>query len=661
MKRILSLIDTKPQLILAIILIATAGVYWGTIHHDFVWDDTSFILEWEELRHPWDNLSGFLHGEVAPRHQGVYRPLRSLFYAASFSLYGTNPTGYHLQALFIHLVSTVLVYLISRQLTKHALIPLLTTLIFGLHPLHIEAVTWITTSFDTIGSALFFASFYVYLRYSKTQKTFLLIISALLATLAFFTYEMTLVLPALIFIYEVFFNHRSLIKPSFLIRSLTPFVLLALFYLFIRFFLLHITGREDYLLGSPLITVQVMTLALVSYFRLLILPLGLSINHTLKAGFSGLFYHDYSPGNPITTPHFTDPDILLALALILAALYFVYHFYKQRPLIAFSSAWFLIALLPVMQIFPQSIIFAEKYTYIASFGTSLLTAMILLLISNKLFPILHLHSKQLFLTLALCYSLFLGYQTYVRNQTWKDAYTLWSTALASSPDSGYIHNNLGLALINRGDQDQAFYHIGKAAQLNPNSEINLTNYGALLVEQGEYDQAITIYQQALTDNPTHLPTLVSLASAYKYLGQYGRAQNLYHQAFDLDPNYQPALINLAKLFIEIGDHDQARTYLDRVLAISSNQAFIYFDIASVYQEQQNYAQAIAAYTKSLQLDASNADAYNSLGNVYFDLGDYFQAITNYQKALDIRPDHPYASKNLQDAQEKLETLPSRDR
>src|SRR5437762_1877699 len=103
--------------------------------------------------------------------------------------------------MLIIVLSTYLIYLVTKQITKNILMSFLTALIFGLHPVHTEAITFMTSSFDSIASSIFLLSFYLYLRAndSKLHQLRLLIISSLLAVFAFFSYEMTLTLPLVIF------------------------------------------------------------------------------------------------------------------------------------------------------------------------------------------------------------------------------------------------------------------------------------------------------------------------------------------------------------------------------------------------------------------------------------------------------------------------------
>jgi hypothetical protein len=178
----------------------------------FVIDDQYFIVE--KMADP-------------VSQQGVFRPVRSLLYTVYFQIFGTNnPAGYHLHSLLVHLVATGLVYLIilnfkflilnqgskSKFLNHFAFTA---ALLFGLHPVHTEAITYMAASMEMTGIVFMLFAFYLYLKNKN-------VLSYLFAMLAFFTYEMTLTLPLLLLLYE------GVITP--LIQKTLPyFAILVLF------------------------------------------------------------------------------------------------------------------------------------------------------------------------------------------------------------------------------------------------------------------------------------------------------------------------------------------------------------------------------------------------------------------------------------------------
>ena len=171
----------------AVIIFLAILAYSNIFGNKLVVDDHIFVGTY----HP--SIPEAFTGVVPLGHEGVYRPIRGLFY----TLYGSNPVIYHLNSLLVHVLSTVLVYLIISHITRLRRMGLITGILFALHPVHTETITYIASGMDSIGIVFFLASFYLYLKNRFW-------ISILFALFAFFTTEMTLTLPILIIFHEYY-------------------------------------------------------------------------------------------------------------------------------------------------------------------------------------------------------------------------------------------------------------------------------------------------------------------------------------------------------------------------------------------------------------------------------------------------------------------------
>ena len=228
--------NTKLQLL--VILLLTGLSYSNIFQNEFIWDDPGFIKQWETIR-SFKNIPKLLQGDTPLDHASVYRPVRGIFYTISYHLWGQeNPLGYHIQSLLIYFGIIILVYLITqmvigswllvhrkKQSTNYQLpttnqIPFITALLFALHPIHVEAISFITASFDTIGILFFFLAFYLYIKFQQQKRILFYLLSLLSSLLAFFTYEMTLVLPLGLMLYDFCFNFKLLKFPKYLLSHL---------------------------------------------------------------------------------------------------------------------------------------------------------------------------------------------------------------------------------------------------------------------------------------------------------------------------------------------------------------------------------------------------------------------------------------------------------
>ena len=601
----------KNIMLLFGILLLTFLVYSNTLHNNFVWDDDTFILNWQAPKLLQTNLVPLLKGDLPAEHIGVYRPLRSIFYAISYSLWGTSPFGYHLQAIILHLIATALVYYIAKHLTKNNAVGLLASLVFGLHPIHTEAISWIAASFDTLGMVLALAALAAYLWYVSSSKIIIYILSLLFSVLALLTNEMAVVIPLLIVISDLLLKMTSLKALIKRIQLYIPYILIVALFIWIRFGVFKIYGRFSYPFGDMLHSLLFAPLLIVKYAYLLLLPLHLTPNQLLAPGIPAFFWVDYFAGKQVLPISLTQPRILVPVIFLTIAIICWAYFLKKKPQISWNISWFLICLLPVLGILPQSSLFSEKYMYLASVGFSISLAWIVYFAVKKSKNLL-IRTIILFIFLGL--NIFYAVKTYTRNYDWHDDIPLWTKAVQDNPYSNSSYSNLGIGYFKVGDMDKAEEMFSKAINLNPNQPNDWTNIGMIYLKKGEIDNAKANLLQALS----------------------------------LAPGYQKAHTYLGIVYFQEGDTDKAIKEYEMAIISDPHLAEPYNYLGMIAHQQGNYDQALAYYQKSLVLKPDYADVYNNLGNVYRNLGMFDKALYNYQQALLLNPRHEFAGKNLDD-------------
>ena len=570
-----------------IILFLTVLAYSNIFQNQFVLDDSTFVTDWEQIR-SFKNVPDLLMGNVPPVHKGVYRPIRSLLYLFYYHLFGVNPVWWHLHSLLVHLFSTVLVFLIVEQIcktydvrfkkeenqeknntsyiihNKSRLVAFITSLLFGLHPIHTEAITYIAASMEMTGVVFFFASFFFYLKATsnkqeaiRRKKLPLSLLSYLFATLAFFTYEMTLTLPLLILLYEFTLGRfargpatssfppvlvrkdakaselRAVGSPSKRVTPrfsifIIPYFLLATIYAFIRVFLVHATSRGDYLAYSFYHTMLTMIKVFIQYMQLLMFPYNISYLHELVPGFDSWMTH-YNNLYSILSQSLLDPPIVLGLLVIAGLLGVAIVCLKRLPLISFCILWFFISLFPVSYIFPQGIALAEKYLYIPSFGFVLLTGYVISKMydlrfiptqsgfTNNTYYILHHRflPKAIFGLVLIISSLYL-YLTFTRNMDWKDSETFWLATLKEHPKSSLASYTLGTIYSSKHDNTKALEFYQKTIQIEPRFWEAHFNLGNMYFGINRFDEAKNEYEKVLTLNPGFLPAAKNLSDIQKW-------------------------------------------------------------------------------------------------------------------------------------------------
>jgi protein O-mannosyl-transferase len=195
---------------LLFVLFATFLVYANTLTHQFVWDDQQFIFDWQTPKLGLSGIIPMFLGDTPMGHENVYRPLRGIYYLISIISWKPIPFLYHFQAIVIHLAGTLAAYLIIRKLLHREVAALIGALVFGLHPLHVESVTWVTSSFDTLGQVIALYAFYTYLRWTQAATKTWRFLSLLLTAMAIFSHETAVMLPVYMLLHHLIFKKTNL-------------------------------------------------------------------------------------------------------------------------------------------------------------------------------------------------------------------------------------------------------------------------------------------------------------------------------------------------------------------------------------------------------------------------------------------------------------------
>lgn len=440
-----------------VLLIVAVAAYLTIFRNGFVIDDRYFILDWPMTRN-WSNIGHILAGANPESQPGVYRPIRGVLYMAYYHLWGTYPWWYHLHSMVVHLGTTALVFALLRILLKnlqHAEnSAFFAALVFALHPIHTESITYLAASMEMIGVMWFFAAMYCYV---KRQRIWVVVWAAL----AFFSYEMTLTLPFLLLLYEATLGKKQHVR-------VIPVGLVAAAYMFIRISVLQIgLSRGDYLAYSVYHTQLTMTKMWVTYLWLLIWPMNLSHNHTVLPGFEA-FMTPYSDLRVILSQSIWDVPVLVSLAILVALMILAVRVRKTFPLLTFAIGWFFISMLPVAYFFPQGTAIAEKYLYIASFSWAVILGALWSRFSKR---------KSVFIVGAILLVFYFG-RTVMRNQDWQSPKTLWEYEARVHPRSELAYFNLGIVYTETGELEKAVAVYKKALELKPEfwqAETNLKN------------------------------------------------------------------------------------------------------------------------------------------------------------------------------------------
>lgn len=523
--------NIKKYILHGIIIVPIVIAYANIFQNSLVWDDYDLIVNWPEIR-SWENIPKFLMEATNPNYPDTYRPIRYIFSIFMYQISGTNPTGYHIATLLLHIAATLLIYSIIRTLTKDTKIPFITALLFGVHPIHTEAITWISSGMDMIGVVFMLSSITLVLQPQIRHRLWL---SIIFAVLAYFTLEITVVLPFLLALVIRIKNrhHTQTIKYS----TIFPYVLLAMLYLFIRWRAIgiqevfgHIDGRADR-------TFFLMMHAVVVYIQTLIAPIHLTINHMLHTGIPS-FMIEIGDAFPTTLTFvrsitIADPHVLLGISIITGSMCGFVFYWSRAPLVSFALGWMMITFLPVMNIIPGHTLMAERYAYLPSVGFCLIVA----IISTKLLTITKNHKTHM-LVIGMLVCLILSYtvRTIQRNRDWKNGITLWETATDQNHYSYIAFTALGKQYVAANEFEKAINAYKHVLHFFPEQKMVIGYLTELYIHERRYTDAIDLIRSVILLRPQEAEIWIKLGDVYRLIPDPENASAAYKTAQKLDPD-----------------------------------------------------------------------------------------------------------------------------
>ncbi len=544
---------------LLIILALVAACYWQALFFFFLkWDEPAHFID-----HPLifslspENILNIFRTTV----NEMYVPLAVLSHAIEYHFYSFNPMVYHFHNIFLHLGVTVLIFFFSRQcgLTQNA--SLIAALIFGVHPIHVESVVWITERKDLLYAFFYMASVCSYCSYLKCKTFNLYGLSLLCGLLSILAKPMALSLPLVLLLCD--WIHRR--KPN--VRSLAekiPFFLYSAAIASITF--VSVKSR----LQVENVWEGILTLGWTFSFYIskFVLPVRL--------------IPIYATPKPV---HLTNPPFFFSLLFIVILAGTLSLWRRQR--------WYVFALLLyVAQIFfllrpnvnVNIHVVADRFMYLPSLGFCLLFGYLFDRFINAPGPLKLLWRRLLTKSVLIVYLSSLVIMTLFQVQIWRNDITLWSTVIDANPHNDLAYHNRGYALLQEKEYTLALLDFEKSLQINPGRFESYNNRGMIFTEQGEFRKALNEFDKALAISPGFSAVFINRGNLYRAAGRLSEAIKEYDRILHRE-NPEPLMRALAfaeksyALYLQ-NDYPAAREHINQALAIFPDlyKAFKYQDL-----------------------------------------------------------------------------------
>ncbi len=682
-------VSWDPWIILALSLL----VFCNTLGNELVWDDQVVIAK-NPLVASLDvrGIFSTAYWYPDPKLTDLYRPVTVLSFAFNHKIGGVAPFIYHLTNVILHALNSVLAFLLLRRLTRNRSLSLAAALIFALHPIHSEAVAWVSGRAELLACFFMLSAWWVSLTDASAGPSqargsaFLRwVAAAVLYLLALLSKESALVFLPVVWIFRaasfqsvqardsqrpegvkkseprplgsgpsdpamrdplayargsVFFRRfpalGNILRPIDL-----SFVAAAVCMIGLRIATLGQAGPktadtvpyvENPLAFSPLTTRVLTSVKLLGlYFCKMAWPLRLSSDYSF---------------NQVPVAAFTNPIFWITLAVLTFCLILAvrtrFSSWIAGGILATCAGLSMVLNL----LFPTGTLFAERLAYFPLLGFSVATAS--LINHPRVRHFLSLPAPALLAALLVLFFV----RTYERNHEWKDNRTVFFAMVRTAPESVKAHTLAGLSMAEQ-QPSVARQHFEKALQIYPEYLQARLGLAQVEINLKSYVRAETVLQDALRQDPNSREALQALAIAYRGIGKFDLALQTCDQILAGHSGDPLALTERAIALEGLKRDSEAITAFQKAIAVGADSAEIRNRLGNIYLQQKNLQAALEQFLQAAQLQPSDPLTYFNLGEVYRQTGDKAKERQAYLEFLRYWKGNPRVAASIRNRLEAL--------
>lgn len=671
----------KYQVLLLILLsYIVLFAFYPAITSDFInLDDVIMVTENQIIR----NLSlSNIKEMFCSFHYKLYHPIVNLSYAIEYHFCGLNPYLYHVNNILLHILNVLILFFIIKKLFKSFFVAYVVAILFAIHPVNVEVVSWVTSRKDTLYSFFFLLSILFYIKIDDSKYKKLLFFSSIISfILSCLSKPMAVTLPLVLILID-FYNEKLDLRS---IKKYIPFFVISAIFVFLAIFA-HYSPEEK--VATTMLTRAVNFMDAQFNYLFYICKFVFPVN--LSCLYPAFYNHRYC-----MVPNFIFYSATMLYLLILLSVLSL----RINKKIFFGFIFFIITLLPASGLMPTGVApVADRYVYISYIGLSLILAEFLFYIYNKGKLL-----KYISLIFVCIITITLFYMTYQRTVLWSDNEKLMTDAINYSPataEHAYILR--GTLYKAQGKLEKAQKDLQKAYSINSNNgytvfhlahlrqlqkkykeaknlyacirkgDVNyayvVNNMAIILDEENKTDKAIELMQNLIdekniyvTDSFYHtlaifylkekntepalknfkLATKINPSNYIYYLEQmdiylkennFSEFENIALTGLKNTKNNMSILNELSKEYFLRKDYENAEKYLLKSVILYPNNHFAYFLLGNILAIKSDYKNAIVFYTTAILLSKENGEYYFKRAAAYLMLNKYELAKKDVEKA-----------------------------
>ena len=609
---------------IGLILLITFIAFIPSLSNEFVnWDDDVNLLENPNLNaFDWPSIKGIFTSDVI----GNYNPLPIFTFAIEKAIFGLNPTVFHVNNLLLHLFVVFMVYrvLIELKISKEA--AFFAALLFGIHPMRVESVAWVTERKDVLFAAFYFPALFYYIKYlkAKNKKTSTYAVIMVLFGFSLFSKIQAVALPLSMLAIDYYFKRPLKLN---LITEKIPHFLMSLAVGVLGIFML--SGNESLSNDTNYSFIERLFVGAYSYCVYIV---------------KWIFPYEMSPMYPYPSMDSLPWYFYLSAIGIAAIGYLFYWAWKnEKRYIVFGLAFFTFNVMFLLQVLGAGQGFiADRFTYVPYFGLFFIMAVGLDKLANQ-----QSNYKTIITYGAGAYALLFVVMTFQQNKIWENGGTLWTHVLKYYDKATTPWANLGHYYRENGQMDLALPNYNKAIELKPDNAGTLNSRGKLYFDAGNAQQALQDYTASINADPTIGEVYVNRGAAYGSLQQYDQALADISKGLELDPDNVNGYLNRSLLYYMNGRYEEALQDHNSYLARNPYKPEMWYERGITKRRLGREADAIPDFDQAIRLQQRDV-FYLERAKAHYATGNAAQAIQDAQVAQQLGA--PGAAEFLQQIQ-----------
>lgn len=566
-KAILEILNrNKTRTVLLAFFIVGIALYANSFKNEMFWDDHDGIVNNAYIK-DWAYFPKFFSENLIAGSgliSNYWRPLLLTVFSIEWHLWGDSVAGYHIVNTLTHVGASFLLFLILRKLFRKRWLAFFTSLIFLIHPLQTEAVTYVSGLADPLSALITLLGCWFYLKFRDegTQKSdswnYMLALG--MYPLALMTKDSAVIMPGIIALVDYFYNPNQALslweRLKLTAKNTYPFFIITGIYAFLRATSLNFQNtfnlydEANTYTTSFLVRLYTFFEIITVYFTLLFFPNNLHMERTVPLALT-----------------FFQPQVMLGALFSLGLISAAFWSIRRMPIFSFGIFWFFGVLFPHSNLLvPTAGLLYEHWLYLPMVGIWLIVFSFVL--NLKMLADKRVRNMLLFVLAAYC--LFFSYMTISRNREWRDPITFYNQTMEYAPESYRIVNNLGMAYADKGRWEESIQMYEKAIQLSPEGAVAYHNLGNTHLETGNSEEAIRNFNKAIEMDPSFFYSYNALTRHYLEQENYEEALKTQERYLEYSPSPLDTLFLLAQISLETDDKTKALEYLNQGLKLYPN-------------------------------------------------------------------------------------------